>query len=112
MTDIFRSVLIVLCLFCQLAQARGEEDLTALVNNFVAAYKSLKIPMFGYSYEENFANIQSLPDISRQLDLFGTSAQSLQRLDREALSSQYKYLYDHFAYEIRLNLERATLERD
>lgn len=83
-----------------------------LMTEFDLGYANLGVPEFGYDYREHFQNIPELPQIERQIAFFNIYQKRLNALQKNKLSPDNQLHFDHLDFEIRLNLERLSLEKD
>ncbi len=108
----YRLLILLFVILQSAAQASPADRLLQQVfDSFILDFKALKVPEFGYSYQENFQNIQDLRGIKRQAQFFYRYKTKLTGIPRSELSRENRYDYDALLYEIGFNLERLALEK-
>lgn len=95
--------------YATISQASSIVDLT---KSFATDFSALKVPVFDYSYEVNFAKMQTLPGIKKQIALFLDYKNKMNAIDANTLSLREKYLYLQLAYQLQLQMDRANLEKE
>ena len=112
MKNIFLIFAVLAWSFSSYSQSiQKQNDLTVIVEEFLAGMKDLKIPDFDLSFQENLKRIPKLENINKQAAFFEKYSSKLQSINRNILTKDQVYQYDVLEFEIRLNLERLSLEK-
>lgn len=91
---------------------KGQNSFELLCKSYVEGYKKLEIPETGLDYKINFENIQNNESLKKQEKFFRDQGKQLGSLNTEKLTFDEKIRLAQLNYEIVINLERITLEKN
>jgi len=100
-----------LCLPLFLGGKEKDDDFKNLCDSFYKGYKELSIPETAFDYHDYFNNIPGTEQLQKQEIFFKNQADRLSAINKGGLSNEEKLYYEHLHYEIDINLDRISLEK-
>jgi uncharacterized protein (DUF885 family) len=107
------NVLRLSIIFLSLTNAVYAQDTNfdKLRNNFLKRYTDLEIPYLQINYVQNLQAITDANHVKTQASFFQEFKEELAKVDSQSLSDYQRLDFNIMRYEIALNLERLSLER-
>lgn len=104
------SKLVIILMFFQMSFSQNMR-FDELRKQFFESYTALQIPNLQASYVQNLKSIKPVKDIEKQEAFFKTIMQQLASVNVNSLGEYQRLDYYIMDYEIGLNLERISLEK-
>ncbi len=108
----FRTLIILIfAILNHSTKPQSNQSFSNIVDNFIVEYEQLNIPNLELSYNHNLNAIDSLKDLERQEAFFLEYNSQLKSLNAQNLTKKEQVTKAVLDYEIQLNLERISLEK-
>ncbi|WP_431134644.1 DUF885 domain-containing protein [Psychroserpens mesophilus] len=103
----------ILIIVGSISQICGSQNVefTDIQKQFLETYTALNIPNLQVNYVQNLKSIKSTEALKEQETFFKTIKQQLSRININTLDEYQRLDYNIMNYEVGLNLERLTLEK-
>ena len=104
--------LLIICGIMMQSCFSQSDDFSDLSAYFLETYSSLEIPNLQVNYVQNLKAIKSTESIKSQEAFFKNVRGELSRINKNDLNEYQRLDYDIMVYEVGLNLERLSLEKE